>query len=41
MYKVTAKLAHRLYYMTLVDYSLIIKFFIIHDVKYQPVQDWM
>ena len=34
MYKVTAKLAHRLYYdVTVVDYNLIIKFFNIRDVK--------
>ena len=34
MYKVTAKLAHRLYYVTVVDYNFIIKFFIIGDVNY-------
>ena len=33
-YKVTAKLAHRLYYVTAVDYNLIIKYFIIGNVKY-------
>ena len=35
-YKVTAKHAHRLYYVTIVvDYNLILlKFFIIGDVKY-------
>ena len=35
MYKVTTKLAHRLYYdATVIDYNLIIKFFNIGDVKY-------
>ena len=35
MYKVTANLAHRLYYdATVVDYNLIIEFFKIGDVKY-------
>ena len=34
MYRVIAKLAHRLYYVDVVDYNLIIKFFIIGDVRY-------
>ena len=33
-YKVTTKLAHKLYYVADVDYNLIIKFFIIGDVRY-------
>ena len=34
-HKVTTKLAHRLYYMiTVVDYNLKFKFFIIGDVNY-------
>ena len=45
MYTVTTKLAHRLYYdATVVDYSLIIKFFNIGDVKYPAYarlhKDW-